>query len=64
MEVEVKTVNYYVKFIGKSDSAIKNGKTYRCIAECYKNGKLLSLSVIDDTEEYYQYSPKAFEKVA
>lgn len=35
-----------------------------CIAEYYRNGELFSLSVIDDTEEDYQYSPKAFEKVA
>ena len=62
MEVEVRKVNYYVKHIGKSDSFIQHGKVYKCIAECYRNGQLLSLSVIDDSEEYYQYSPKAFEK--
>ena len=62
--MEIKEVNYYVRYIGKSDSAIKNGKTYECIAEYYRNGELFSLSVIDDTEEDYQYSPKVFEKVA
>ena len=61
--MKIKEVNYYVRYIGKSDSAIKNGETYECIAEYYRNGELFSLSVIDDTEEDYQYSPKAFEKV-
>ena len=34
------------------------------VAEWYKNGNLISLAVIDDSEEDYLYSPKAFERVA
>ena len=62
--MEVKQVNYYVKYLGTSDSSIQNGEVYECIAEWYRDGKLLSLAVIDDTEEDYLYSPKAFEKVS
>ena len=63
-EMKVKQVNYYVKYLGTSDSSIQNGEVYECIAEWYRDGKLLSLAVIDDTEEDYLYSPKAFEKVS
>ena len=62
--MEIKEVNYYVRYIGKSDSAIKNGGPYECVTVYYRNGELFSLSVIDDTEEDYQYSTKAFEKDA
>jgi hypothetical protein len=45
-------------------SVDENGEVYECIAEWYRDGKLLSLAVMDDTEEDYLYSPKAFEKVS
>ena len=61
--MEIKYVNYYVKYIGKSDSSIQNGEIYECVAEWYKNGNLISLAVIDDSEEDYLYSPMAFERV-
>lgn len=61
--MEVKQVDYYVKYIGKSDASIQNGETYECVAEWYENGKLLSLAVIDESKEDYLYSPKAFERV-
>ena len=58
-------VNYFVKYIGKSNSDIENGEVYQCIGEWYDEKKQLhDLAVIDDSGEDYLYSPKVFEKVA
>ena len=58
-------VNYFVKYIGKSNPDIKNGEVYQCIGEWYDEKKQLhDLAVIDDSGEDYLYSPKVFERVA
>ena len=49
---------------GETDSTITNGETYKCVSESYYNDRLLSIGVIDDTNEEYQYSPEVFDKIA
>ena len=60
----IKNVNYFVKYNGQTDSTITNGETYKCVSESYYNDRLLSIGVIDDTNEEYQYSPEVFDKIS
>lgn len=63
-EMEEKKVNYKVRYRGDDQLEIKKGKIYTCVAEWYdEDGKLDTLSVIDDTKEDYLYEPILFEKV-
>lgn len=65
-------VEYKVKCIADVDDpfTVSNGKIYDCIAEvftypigCKKEAFLSDLRVIDNTDEDYLYSNKAFEKI-
>lgn len=63
-EMTEKKVDYKVKYLGKDCTDFKHGKIYKCIAEWYdENGKLDTLSIIDETKDDYLYSPVSFEKV-
>ena len=60
----VKNVSYLVMYNVETDSTITNGETYKCVSESYYNDRLLSIGVIDDTNEEYQYSPEVFDKIS
>lgn len=63
-EMTEKKVNYKVKYIGKTDWDVKNGKIYECTKEWYDSeGKLDSISMIDETGHAYIYDVGQFEKI-
>lgn len=61
--MDIRKVDYKVKYIGEEDIDITPGKIYKCVEEAYLNGELLSLGIIDETKKEYQYSPEAFVKM-
>lgn len=61
--MDIKKVDYKVKYKGEEDTDIIQGKTYQCIEEAYLDGELFSLGIIDETGEDYQYNPADFEKL-
>ena len=63
-EMTEKKVNYKVRYTGKNCNDLKTGKVYTCISEWFdKEGRLDTLSIIDETKDDYLYSPKSFEKI-
>lgn len=59
-----KKVSYNVRYTGKSDWDVKQGKIYKCTAEWYDSeGKLDSISMIDETGSSYIYDVGTFEKI-
>ena len=58
-----KVVDYKVKYKGETDIDIINGKVYQCVMECYEDGELFTIGVVDESGEYYQYDPGDFDIV-
>lgn len=58
-----KAVNYKVRFIGEESFSFIPQKIYDCVREWYDDGRLFSLSVVDESNEDYCYPPSNFEKV-
>lgn len=58
-----KKVSYDVIYTGETDWDVKNGKSYKCVAEWYDSeGKLDSISMIDETGHAYIYDIGTFKK--
>ena len=58
-----KKVDCEVIYTGESDWDVKNGKKYKCVAEWYDSeGKLDSISMIDETGHAYIYDVGTFKK--
>ena len=57
------TVNYKVRFLGEDQVDLRHNGVYDCIAECFCDGKLEDIAVVDLSGEDYMYNPKHFEKV-
>lgn len=64
-EMTEKKVNYKVIYTGPSDWDVISGKEYQCTAEWYdEEGRLDSISMIDETGSAYIYDVGQYKKVS